>query len=84
MYSRRQANVRGNAQLVLGANQAAWMRLGRPAEQYLWCRDLEPNLKRSAPTCAGHRVGGNACTLMTWPGAYSAAFAASPYFSPEN
>jgi hypothetical protein len=34
MYSRRQANVGGNARLVLGANQTVWMRRGRLAERY--------------------------------------------------
>ena len=53
MYSRRQANVGGNARLVLGANQTVWMRRGRLAEQYLWRRDFELNLNASPPTCAG-------------------------------
>lgn len=35
MYSCRQANVGGNARLVLGAKQTPWMQLGRPAEHYL-------------------------------------------------
>ena len=55
MYSRRQANVGGNARLVLGANQTVWMRRGRLAEQYLWRRDFELNLNASPPTCAGPR-----------------------------
>ena len=33
--------------------QAAWMRLGRPIEQYLWRRDFELNLNASPSTCAG-------------------------------